>query len=149
MADPYPRLSQGQQLTHGFTHHRNNDAATGKSMLCASLVGLTVGGPLLGMMGFSFISTLTLLLICSPLMLIFSPLLLCAALVLVGALAGFATAGAMAIAGVSTLAWSYREVITRLGLGFGGYLQQKGQENLQPLPPPHHLHHENRLIKIQ
>ncbi|KAK3200080.1 hypothetical protein Dsin_023495 [Dipteronia sinensis] len=145
MADPYPyhRSSNGQQLT---THDQGG--ATSKSVVWASLAGVAVGGPLFGMLGFSFLATLTLLLICFPLMLIFSPLLLCVSLLFVGALAGFAAAGATAVAGVSTLAWSYREVIGggHLGLGFGGGDGERLfiKENQPPLQ-----HQENRLIKIQ
>jgi hypothetical protein len=48
---------------------------------------LATGGPLLGMSGLSFLASLTLLLITSPLLLIFRPLILGAPLVLVGATA--------------------------------------------------------------
>ncbi|KAK2640054.1 hypothetical protein Ddye_027849 [Dipteronia dyeriana] len=147
MADPYPhhRNSNGQQLT---THGHGHSGVTGKSAVCASLAGVAVGGPLFGMLGFSFLATLTLLLICFPLMLIFSPLLLCVSLLFVGTLAGFAAAGAMAVAGVSTLAWSYKEVIG--GGGGGGHLGLGGGERLltKENQPPYQ-YQENRLIKIQ
>ncbi|KAI9185220.1 hypothetical protein LWI28_005403 [Acer negundo] len=142
MADPYPyhRSSSGQQLT---TH--GHGSVTSKSVVCASLAGVAVGGPLFGLLGFSFLATLTLLLICFPLILLFSPLLLCVSLLFVGALAGFAAAGAMAVAGVSMLAWSYKEMIAggHLGLWFGG------ERLLIKENHPPYQHQENRLIKIQ
>ncbi|MBA0728078.1 hypothetical protein Golax_001013 [Gossypium laxum] len=107
----------------------------GRSVMLAALAGMALAAPLLGMMGFSFLATLTLLFITSPLLLIFSPLLLFAGLVLMGALVGFAIAATMAFAGVSTLAWMYREIRDSLGFGSrrgqlvpGRYLQQTIQE---------------------
>lgn len=107
----------------------------GKSVMLAALAGMALAAPLLGMMGFSFLATLTLLFITSPLLLIFSPLLLFTGLVLMGALVGFGIAATMAFAGVSTLAWMYREIRGSLGVGSrrgqlvpGRYLQQTIQE---------------------
>ncbi|XVE80627.1 hypothetical protein DITRI_Ditri14bG0154400 [Diplodiscus trichospermus] len=85
-------------------------SVSGRSMVWASLVSMALTVPLLGMMGFSLLSTLILLVISSPLLLIFSPLLLSVGLLFAGVLAGFAIAAAMALAGVSTLAWTYREI---------------------------------------
>ncbi|EOY11882.1 hypothetical protein QUC31_001534 [Theobroma cacao] len=98
----------------GETHN-----VSGRSMVCTSLAGVAVTAPLLGMMGFSFMATLVLLVISSPLLFIFSPLLLCVGLVFAGALAGFAVAATMALAGVSTLAWMYREIGGSAGVGCG------------------------------
>ncbi|KAK2640053.1 hypothetical protein Ddye_027848 [Dipteronia dyeriana] len=100
-----PHLAtNGQQLT---TH--GHGGVTGKSVVYKTL-GCGGGGPFFGMLGFSLLATLTLL-VCFPFMLLFSPLLLCVSLLFVGALAGFSTVGTMAVAGVSTLSWSYREVV--------------------------------------
>lgn len=151
MADHQQEDQQPTTATGGrtLTHH-----VSGKSMLCASLAGVAIGGPLFGMMGFSFLATVTLLLISSPVLLIFSPLLVSAVFVLVGALTGFTAAIAMGIAGVFTLAWICREVRMHIRLGFrgynyvrvkeqtqdfAGYLQQRVDENCTD--------HEDRLIK--
>ncbi|OMP06972.1 Oleosin [Corchorus olitorius] len=83
---------------------------SGRSMVWASVAGVAVTAPLLGMMGFSFLATVTLLVVSSPLLLIMSPLLVGVGLVFGFALVGFGVAAAMALAGVSTLAWMYREV---------------------------------------
>lgn len=81
----------------------------------------------MGMMGFSFVASVTLLLVTSPLLLLFSPLLFCAALLLVGAVAGFSAATAMAMTGMSTLGWVFREVRGRGDVGTfgnGGLLER-------------------------
>ncbi|PKI54691.1 hypothetical protein CRG98_024891 [Punica granatum] len=95
------------RLAVGFPSH-----IPARSVLGGILVGLAVGGPLFGMMGFSFLASTTLLLVSSPLLLLFSPLLLSAALVLAGALAGFGAAALMAVAGMSTLGWVFWELGT-------------------------------------
>ncbi|GMY30777.1 oleosin 20.3 kDa-like [Fagus crenata] len=82
----------------------------GKSVLCASLVGIAIGGPLLGMMGLSFLVSVTLLIVSSPLLLLSSPILFFAGLVLVGAVASFSVAALMAMTGLSTLGWVVHQV---------------------------------------
>ncbi|XP_031280317.1 oleosin 5-like [Pistacia vera] len=111
-------------------------------MVSATVAGAALGGPLLGVMGFSFLATLTLVLVTSPLLLIFSPLLLCAAFLLAGALTGFALAAAMAFAGLCALSWSSKEVVKCLqfigerveehGRDFGGHLQQIVHDDNSP-----------------
>ncbi|KAK8542583.1 hypothetical protein V6N12_015175 [Hibiscus sabdariffa] len=93
---------------------------TGRSMILAAMAGVALTAPLLGMMGFSFLATLTLLFISLPLLLLFSPLLLFVGLVFMVALAGFAIAATMAFAGVSALAWIYREIRDSLGASSRG-----------------------------
>ncbi|KAL4340305.1 hypothetical protein GQ457_08G007980 [Hibiscus cannabinus] len=108
---------------------------SGRSMVLAALAGVALAAPLLVVMGFSFLATLTLLFISLPLLILFSPLLLSVGLVLMVVLAGFAIAATMAFAGVSTLVWMYREIRGNSGFGSGGselvpvkYLQQNPQE---------------------
>ncbi|KAK8638424.1 hypothetical protein V6N13_136850 [Hibiscus sabdariffa] len=113
---------------------------TGRSMILAAMAGVALTAPLLGMMGFSFLATLTLLFISLPLLLLFSPLLLFVGLVFMVALAGFAIAATMAFAGVSALAWIYREIRDSLGASSRGsrlvpvkYLQQNRQEEISTI----------------
>nr|XP_010912194.1 oleosin S1-2 [Elaeis guineensis] len=73
------------------------------TILYATLSGLAIGGLLLGMMGFTLIASLTLLLVASPLLLLFSPIILPAAFVVAASMAGFSFAAAMAVVGVSAL----------------------------------------------
>ncbi|XP_072974435.1 oleosin-like [Typha angustifolia] len=118
-----------------------------------TLVGVAVAGPLVVMMGFTFSACITLLVMASPLLLLFSPILAPAALVLAASVVSFVAAAAMALAGVWALTWAYKQV--RVGRGppvvgweedtltesrqrvrqrvedFGGYLQKK----VEVLPP--------------
>ncbi|KAL9441907.1 hypothetical protein AB3S75_020414 [Citrus x aurantiifolia] len=152
MADHQQEDQQPTTTTTGgrtLTHH-----VSGKSMLCASLAGAAIGGPLFGMMGFSFLATVTLLLISSPVLLIFSPLLVSAVFVLVRALTGFTAAIAMGIAGVFTLAWICREVRMHIRLGFRGYNYVRVKEQtqdftgyLQQRVDENSTDHEYRLIQ--
>lgn len=75
-----------------------------KTAVLTSVAGVIIGGPLVGLMGLSFVATMSLLLLSSPLLIIFSPVLLGAALAMIG----FAVAGAMAVAGLSSVAWVFR-----------------------------------------
>ncbi|XP_061337571.1 oleosin S1-2 [Gastrolobium bilobum] len=85
------------------------------TVVSASLAAIAIGGPLLGMMGFTFLASTTLLLVCFPLLVLFSPLLLSAAFLLVATLSGFAVAIAMALTGLSMLGWIIRETRLRFG----------------------------------
>lgn len=88
-----------------------------RTVIWASLAGLVIGGPLLAMAGFSFLASVTLLLVSSPLLLIFSPVLLGAGAILVAAMAGFGTAAAAGLGGLSSFGWVSME------LGVGRLLQ--------------------------
>lgn len=136
-------MAEGQQLIEAGGHRHTS----GKTVLYASLAGVAIGGPLLGMMGFSFLATMTLLLVTSPLLILFSPLIFGAACVVGFALLGFAMAGAMAIAGISIVSWVFRSHTGRRAVGYqggsasklleavgagkewGGYLQPKNLMN--------------------
>ncbi|XP_072990283.1 oleosin-like [Typha latifolia] len=118
-----------------------------------TLVGVAIAGPLVVMMGFNFSACITLLVMASPLLLLFSPILAPAALVLVASVVSFVAAAAMALAGIWALTWAYRHVpvgrgppvvsreedtLTESGQrvrqrveDFGGYLQKK----VEVLPP--------------
>lgn len=132
-------------------HQRPSSAA----FLWASLASVALGGPLLGMMGFTLMASLTLLLVASPLLLFFSPLLFSAGFLLAASTVSFAAAAAMALAGASAFAWlisavrgggaggaaalalteSGRQVKTQLG-DFGGHLPQ---HKVQVFPVEHKI----------
>ncbi|XP_058113375.1 oleosin S1-2 [Magnolia sinica] len=90
---------------------------TGPTILYASLAGIAIGGPLLGMMFFTFLATITTLLISFPLLVIFSPLILSAIFIIFVAIAGFAAAGAMALMGIYAFAQITRRVRERRSAG--------------------------------
>ncbi|PRQ34986.1 putative oleosin [Rosa chinensis] len=111
---------QQQGLGQARGQGRHQQQASGTMVIVASVIGLAIGGSLLGLMGLTFLASLTLLLFSSPLLLIFSPLLFFASLVFVGSLVGFAAAATMALTGVSALGWIFQEVGGQRLLGFGG-----------------------------
>lgn len=103
---------------------------SGKTVILASAAGLALGGPFLALMGFSFIASLTLLLVTSPLLIIFSPLMFGAGCIFALAMAGFAVAAAMAFVGLSSIALIFRsfgagKVIQLPLIGFGGDASRK------------------------
>ncbi|KAE9614694.1 hypothetical protein Lal_00036152 [Lupinus albus] len=94
------------------------------TLLSASLSAIVIGGPLVGMMLFSFLASSALVIVCSPLFLLFSPLLLGVGFVLVATLAGFAIAAAMGLIGLSMLGWAAKETTK---FGESGY-RMRGKE---------------------
>ncbi|KAL0443220.1 UNVERIFIED_CONTAM: Oleosin S1-2 [Sesamum latifolium] len=131
---------------------------SGRTALLASIAGVIIGGPLLALMGISFLATVTLLLVASPLFLIFSPVLFGAVCVLALAVIGFTAAGAMAVAGVSAVAWVVRSFTSRRALQFhsgggvsdklieGGDEEEQGKDWAGYIQQKPHLPHENVLI---
>ncbi|KAL6547030.1 hypothetical protein OROMI_022751 [Orobanche minor] len=112
-----------------------------KTAVMASVAGLVIGGPLLGLMAITFAAAATLLVVTSPLFIIFFPVLFGASCVLGLVMFGLATAGVMALAGLSTMAWVLRSYTSRIsggrsekvvedvegepGKDWAGYIQQK------------------------
>lgn len=116
---------------------------SGSTLLYAAIASVVIGGPLLGMMGFTLLATTTLALVAAPLMLLFSPVIVPAAIVLVGTVVAFGIAVVMAFIGLAMLTWAFRSlagfgpgglerVMGKLrgsaerGMDFGGYIKQKG-----------------------
>lgn len=93
-----------------------------RTVICATVAGLAIEAPILGLMGFSFLSSLILLVITSPLLILFSPLLMGAAAVLAVAMAGFGVAGITAVLGLSSFVLVYRSLIKgrKIGRVYGG-----------------------------
>ncbi|CAI9303434.1 unnamed protein product [Lactuca saligna] len=97
-------------MENQYDAYMGHNQVSGKTMLFAVIAGITIGGPLLALMGFSFLATMTLFVISSPLLIIFSPLLMGAGFVFVASLVGFGAAGLMAIAGLWALGWVFPSV---------------------------------------
>ncbi|XP_051128264.1 oleosin S1-2-like [Andrographis paniculata] len=87
---------------------RRQSHVSGSSVAQAAVAGLVIGGPLLGLMGISFAATASLMVVASPVLILFSPLLFAAAFVFALAMLGFAAAGAMAITGLLAVGWVFR-----------------------------------------
>ena len=99
-----------QHETHMTTYPHQQHQMTTKTMLISTIVAITIGGPLLAIMGFIFLATMTLFVVTSPLLIIFSPLIAGAVFVIGAALFGFAMAGLMAIAGLAALGFLLKTV---------------------------------------
>ncbi|XP_049342716.1 oleosin 16.4 kDa [Solanum verrucosum] len=84
---------------------------TRKTKIWATIAGIAIEVPILGLMGFSFLASIILLVVTSPLLVIFSPLLIGAAAVFGVAMAGFGVAGVTAGLGLSSFVLVYRSVI--------------------------------------
>ncbi|XP_075668631.1 oleosin 20.3 kDa-like [Castanea sativa] len=89
-----------------------------------------IGGPLLSTMGLSFIASMAILLVSTPLLLLFSPIIFFAGLVLAGAVAGFSVAALMAMSGLSILEWVFHQVKGRrdVGVGEGSTVRERGKD---------------------
>lgn len=101
------------ERNHYQVMDRDRHEMSGKTrrvmILMASFAGVVMGGPLLVMMGFSFLASLTLLLVTSPLLIIFSPILFGAGCIFAFAMAGFALAACLGLAGLLSIAWVFKD----------------------------------------
>ncbi|CAL9012314.1 unnamed protein product, partial [Prunus brigantina] len=93
-------------------------------VVLAAMRCLEIGGSLVFLMGFIFLASVTLLVLSSPILLIFIPLLFFTRFMFVGAMTGFAMAGAMTLIGISTLGWIFQELGGTCLLGFGGVAER-------------------------
>ncbi|KAM2058189.1 hypothetical protein ACFX16_030786 [Malus domestica] len=93
---------------------------SGTKVLLAAFTDLAIRGLLMGLMGLSFLASVTLLVLSWPLLLIFSPLLFFTGFVFVGALARFAVVAALPFTGMTTLGWIFQELA---GIRLLGFLQ--------------------------
>ncbi|GMI90704.1 hypothetical protein like AT3G01570 [Hibiscus trionum] len=94
-------------------HFHENAPSTSKVLTVATI--LPIGGTLLLLSGFSFIGSLIVLAIAAPVFLIFSPVLVPAALLIAGSIAGFLTSGAFGITALSSLSWIVNFLLGRRG----------------------------------
>ncbi|KAK4782657.1 hypothetical protein SAY86_007031 [Trapa natans] len=114
------------------------DGGTSASKVLTVMASLPVGGTLLALAGFTLFVTVVGLAIATPLFIIFSPILLPAALVVGIAVTGFLTSGAFGLTALSTLSWVIRytrqtrlsisepmDYTKRRMLDVAGYLGQK------------------------
>ncbi|CAA7062621.1 unnamed protein product [Microthlaspi erraticum] len=120
----------------------DGENTTGPSVLVATIAAMVVVGPLLGLMSFSFVATVTLFLTLSPLMLIFVPVLMVTVAILVAAMVGVGVAAAMWLMGIAALVCCGREfgvgsgvaermvepLVRELGYGRSRYLRDKSED---------------------
>ena len=106
-ASPRAHQQQYQPLRHmeGLTLRsalRSNPRA---SALAAAALLVPLGGSLLGLSGLVLLTTLAGVALAVPLVVLFSPVLVPAALGAALAAAGFVASGALAVSGLSALVW--------------------------------------------
>ncbi|KAF4389450.1 oleosin Ara h 10.0102-like [Cannabis sativa] len=87
----------------GFQRHQQQGPSTGKILAVMAL--LPVGGTLLALAGLTLMGTVIGLLLSTPVFLLFSPVLVPAALTIGLAVASFLTSGALGVTGLSSLSW--------------------------------------------
>ncbi|KAF3959506.1 hypothetical protein CMV_015687 [Castanea mollissima] len=87
------------------TSSENNQEGPSASEVLAVVTLLPIGGFLLIFAGLTFVGTVIGLAVSTPLLVIFSPVLVPAAIVIGLAVAGFLTSGAFGITGLSSLSW--------------------------------------------
>jgi len=105
MADRPHQLQVHPQ--RGFEGGVKNQRGGGPSAtkVIAVLAALPVGGALLALAGLTFIGSLIGLAVTIPLFLIFSPVLVPAAIAVGLAITGFLSSGALGLTGLSSLSW--------------------------------------------
>ena len=147
--EPPLKMAENREVfISGHDHQRH---VHGRQVVCASLAGIAIGGPLLSTMGLSFIASMAILLVSTPLLLLFSPIIFFAGLVLVGAVAGFSMAALMAMSGLSTLEWVFHQVKGRRDVGFGegSTVREKGKDWAGYLQENYPYNNRNRGWKEQ
>ncbi|CAN8301757.1 unnamed protein product [Cochlearia groenlandica] len=115
------------------------EKVTGSSLVVAAVAAVAVVGPLLCLMSFSLVVTVTLFLALSPLMLIFVPVLAVTVAIVVMGMVGVGLAATMWLMGIVALVCGGREfgvrsgvaermvepVVRELGYGKSRYLRDK------------------------
>lgn len=91
--------------------------STGQVLAVITL--LPIGGALLGLAGITLVGSLIGLAVATPLFVVFSPVLVPAAILISGAVAAFLTSGALGLTGLSSISWV-----------FNSFRQATGQEPL-------------------
>ncbi|KAF3796826.1 Oleosin 5 [Nymphaea thermarum] len=112
MADGRAQVYQ----TRGILRRNGEGQMKGSTVLYATTASLAIACPLVTMMCLSLFASFAVLLFASPLLLIFSPLIVPAAVLLGGAVTAFALATLMAIAGISAFSWIYRSLARKPSL---------------------------------
>ncbi|PIN10116.1 hypothetical protein CDL12_17297 [Handroanthus impetiginosus] len=122
------RIQPHQIQVHPTTHHRYEGSmknilpqkGPSAAQILAIVALLPVGGFLLGLAGITLVGTLIGLAVATPAFVIFSPVLVPAAILLAGAVTGFLTSGAFGLTGLSSFSWV-----------FNSFKQATGQEPLE------------------
>ncbi|CAN6446125.1 unnamed protein product [Victoria cruziana] len=98
-----------QQQYHGVME-KIQEKSPSASQVVAVLALFPVGGTLLTLSGVTLTGTLIGLALLTPLFLLFSPVLVPAAILIVLSIAGFLTSGAFGLTAISSFSWLYKQV---------------------------------------
>ncbi|KAL8528176.1 hypothetical protein ACS0TY_005833 [Phlomoides rotata] len=100
------------------------------SQVLALVTLIPIGGSLLGLAGITLVGTLIGLAVATPLFLICSPVLIPAAILLAGAVAGFLTSGAFGLTGLSSISWVFNSIRQATGQEPLEYARRRMQEGI-------------------
>ncbi|XP_051115285.1 oleosin H1-like [Andrographis paniculata] len=96
--------------------------------ILAIVMFLPIGASLLGLAGVTMVGTLIGLAVATPLFVIFSPVLVPAAILLAGAVAGILTSGAFGLTGLSSFSWVVNSFRRATGEDPLEYARRRAQE---------------------
>ncbi|KAK9672812.1 hypothetical protein RND81_12G126500 [Saponaria officinalis] len=119
MADYMQHGGIGGQLTHRGQHTTSTYGQQNPRahQVVKAATAATAGGSLLVLSGLTLTATVIALTVATPLLVIFSPVLVPAAITVCLLTAGFLASGAFGVAAVSVLAWIYRFMTGQHPLG--------------------------------
>ncbi|KAL8038723.1 hypothetical protein ABFS82_11G130100 [Erythranthe guttata] len=133
-----PQAHQIQIHPHTQPQHRyeggmksmlpHKGPSTGQILAIVTL--LPIGGSLLGLAGLTLAGTLIGLALATPVFLICSPVLVPAAILLVGAVTGFLTSGAFGLTGLSSFSWLFNSFRQATGMEPTEYARRRLQEGI-------------------
>ncbi|KAH0456826.1 hypothetical protein IEQ34_014733 [Dendrobium chrysotoxum] len=104
MAD-YIRAGDRGQHQQQQQHQKQQSTA---HQLLKAVTAVATGGSLLAISGLTMAGTVIVLAVATPLLVIFSPVLVPAAIAIALIISGFLTSGGFGVAALSVLAWMYR-----------------------------------------
>ncbi|KAH6774406.1 Oleosin family protein [Perilla frutescens var. hirtella] len=133
MADrdrPQPHLVQAQQPPHRYDAVSSLRPQSGPStaQILALITLLPISGALLGLAGLTLVGSLIGLAVATPLFVIFSPVLVPAAILLGGAVVAFLASGAFGLTGLSSISWVFNSFRQATGQEPLEYARQRVQE---------------------
>ncbi|XP_073274582.1 oleosin H1-like [Primulina huaijiensis] len=117
----YPQQQQQQQRYEGGLKNILPQKGPSASQVLAIVTLLPVSGTLLALAGITLAGSLIGLAVATPVFLIFSPVLVPAAILIAGAVTAFLTSGAFGLTGLSSLSWvlnSFRQATGREPLDY-------------------------------
>ncbi|KAL5972340.1 hypothetical protein ACLOJK_041593 [Asimina triloba] len=121
-----------ERIDLGLTDPPSQQTRLGRpNILYSLLASVAIGGLLLGLMGLTFLASIATLLLSSPVLLVFSPVIFPAGFVIATSVAGIGAAAGMALVGVAALACICRslrgivEEITESGKRTGEFAGQR------------------------